>query len=101
MPDWRAQASCVGTDPEAFFAPLVSGEVKRTCEACPVLAECREWSLTFLPSTLAGYWGGTTQQQRRAIWRRRRQAGSYNEVQRNGGETPLEFGCSDLRTKRA
>jgi WhiB family redox-sensing transcriptional regulator len=54
MPDsWRDQGLCIDIDPEFFF-PVGDGpaareqaeEAKEVCQACPVLAQCREFELT-------------------------------------------------------
>lgn len=69
--DWRDQALCAQTDPEAFFpdrggSPL---EAKRICNRCEVTAECLFYSLT-VPPTPVGVWGGLTERERRRLKRR-------------------------------
>jgi WhiB family redox-sensing transcriptional regulator len=67
---WTSQASCIGTDPEAFF-PEDKGydytpEVKRICNNCPVKNECLSFAVRY---RVQGYWGGTTEQERRRLRR--------------------------------
>jgi WhiB family transcriptional regulator, redox-sensing transcriptional regulator len=71
-PSWHAEAACRGASPDVDFFPASSaeaGRAKKVCAGCPVLSECRQWSLE-QPSTLEGVWGGLTRQGR-ALLRRR------------------------------
>ncbi|MBU6146908.1 MAG: WhiB family transcriptional regulator [Actinomycetales bacterium] len=66
---WRAQALCAQTDPEAFF-PEKGGstrEAKRVCMACEVRAECLEYALTH--DERFGIWGGMSERERRRLRR--------------------------------
>ena len=67
---WTDQASCIGTDPEAFF-PEDRGsdyvpEVKRICKGCPVQSDCLSFAVRY---RVQGYWGGTTEQESRRLKR--------------------------------
>ncbi|MFF3846677.1 WhiB family transcriptional regulator [Streptomyces sp. NPDC002328] len=91
--DWRAQAACVGEDPEIFFplsdlaAPGTEATLAREiCGRCPVIVVCRAWALDHGEDD--GIWGATTAAQRRAI---RRAATEPIVVTRHpGGETEEE-----------
>jgi WhiB family transcriptional regulator, redox-sensing transcriptional regulator len=68
-PDWRDDAACLGTDPEAYF-PHGAGErpspaVRATCRDCPVREPCLETALAVRDTDDHGYWGGMTRMQRR------------------------------------
>lgn len=68
---WMAEGLCAQTDPDAFF-PGKGGswrEAKAVCAACPVLAECRDYSLEH--DERFGIWGGTSPRQRRVLLHRR------------------------------
>lgn len=67
-PDWTASALCAQTDPELWFPDKGgnSGRARAICSACPVKAECLEYSLEAHPAPV-GVWGGTTEKQRHAI----------------------------------
>ncbi|WP_372476614.1 WhiB family transcriptional regulator [Pseudonocardia terrae] len=68
--DWRAQAACVGEDPELFFpvveeGPLCEDQVtaaKKVCARCPVRDACLEWSTLYIHVGIAG---GLTAEERR------------------------------------
>lgn len=67
---WTEQASCIGTDTEAFF-PEDKGydyppEVRRICRGCDVVNECLSFAVRY---RVQGYWGGTTEQERRRLKR--------------------------------
>ncbi|WP_277754896.1 WhiB family transcriptional regulator [Pseudactinotalea terrae] len=67
--DWRDEAQCAQTDPEAFF-PDKGGstrEAKMVCATCPVLQECLEWAIQ--TGETFGVWGGLTERERRAYAR--------------------------------
>src|SRR5688572_11058062 len=60
---WIERAGCLEEDPELFFpvgigsaAREQEAEAKAVCLACPVRAECLEWSLSTFQD--AGVWGG-------------------------------------------
>jgi WhiB family redox-sensing transcriptional regulator len=84
---WLPDAGCIGEDPELFFpigtsppAAEQSARAKRICRACPVRAECLEWSLATYQD--AGVWGGLDEEERREIRRARRRAlGIRRELQ--------------------
>jgi hypothetical protein len=64
-----SQASCVGTDPEAFFKeggpPTTEHRLaKRVCMGCPEREPCLEWALRH---ELYGIWGGTSAPERKAM----------------------------------
>ena len=65
--EWRLDALCAETDPEAFF-PEKGGstrEAKRVCTGCEVRAECLEFALT--NDERFGIWGGLSERERRRI----------------------------------
>lgn len=86
--DWQLRGSCRGSDSAVFFHP--DGErgraraqremrAKAICQACPVLAECRQHAL--LVGEPYGIWGGLSESERDTILRmqtrtRRRRATS-------------------------
>lgn len=37
---WRAEAACIGEDPELFFDPRRLDSARRVCAGCPVRTEC-------------------------------------------------------------
>ena len=68
--EWRRDALCAETDPEAFF-PEKGGstrEAKRVCTGCSVRAECLEAALT--NDERFGIWGGLSERERRKLKRR-------------------------------
>ena len=74
---WLSDAACIGQDPELFFpigtsppAAEQTARAKSVCRACPVRAECLEWSLATYQD--AGVWGGLDEEERREIRRARR-----------------------------
>jgi WhiB family redox-sensing transcriptional regulator len=74
--DWRADASCAQTDPEAFF-PEKGGstrEARAVCARCPVTGQCLEWALAH--DERFGIWGGASVTERQAMRRARRLASS-------------------------
>ncbi|GAA4482617.1 WhiB family transcriptional regulator [Microbacterium panaciterrae] len=67
--DWRWDALCAETDPEAFF-PLKGGTTapaKAICARCTVAAECLAYAL--LHDERFGIWGGLSERQRRRMKR--------------------------------
>jgi WhiB family redox-sensing transcriptional regulator len=70
--EWRLDALCAETDPEAFF-PEKGGstrEAKRVCTGCSVRAECLEAALT--NDERFGIWGGLSERERRRLRLQRR-----------------------------
>ncbi|MDQ4090564.1 MAG: WhiB family transcriptional regulator [Actinomycetota bacterium] len=77
---WRAQARCLGSDPDLFFPlgntgkPLAQAEVaKRLCSGCEVRPVCLLYALE--TNQVTGVWGGTTEDERRALRRKWLRAG--------------------------
>ncbi|WP_336659049.1 WhiB family transcriptional regulator [Leucobacter sp. USHLN153] len=67
--EWRKDALCAQTDPEAFF-PEKGGstrEAKRICEGCEVRSECLEYALE--NDERFGIWGGLSERERRRMRR--------------------------------
>ena len=67
--DWKEQALCAETDPEAFF-PEKGGstrEAKRVCNGCPVRADCLAFALEH--DERFGIWGGLSERERRRLKR--------------------------------
>lgn len=71
--DWQLYGACRGKDSALFFHP--DGErgaarasreasAKAVCEACPVIAQCREHALRVREPY--GVWGGMTEDEREA-----------------------------------
>jgi len=72
--EWRQDALCAETDPEAFF-PEKGGstrEAKRVCAGCAVRAECLESALE--NDERFGIWGGLSERERRRLRVMRRDA---------------------------
>ena len=70
--EWRLDALCAETDPEAFF-PDKGGstrDAKRVCAGCPVRAECLEYALA--GDERFGIWGGLSERERRRVRLQRR-----------------------------
>jgi WhiB family transcriptional regulator, redox-sensing transcriptional regulator len=70
--EWRLDALCAETDPEAFF-PEKGGstrEAKRVCAGCPVRMECLETALA--NDERFGIWGGLSERERRRLRLQRR-----------------------------
>lgn len=72
---WEA-AACKGIFTDLFYlentaeAALITPTLRRICQGCPVLDECREYSVMH---ENAGFWGGLTMSERhrlRARWNR-------------------------------
>lgn len=70
-PRWQRHAACRGTDVAVFFPVrgASSSEARAICSSCPVLTDCRRWSLT--QPEPAGILGGYGGRQRRAARRAR------------------------------
>jgi len=73
--DWE-QASCRGVWTKMFFienkaeAAVMTPALRRLCRDCPILSECREYSVVHENN---GFWGGMTKDERqrlRAKWNR-------------------------------
>lgn len=65
--DWREEALCAQTDPEAFF-PEKGGstrEAKRICADCPVRSQCLAYALDH--DERHGIWGGFSERERRRL----------------------------------
>lgn len=70
---WRDDAACLTEDPDLFFPSGTTGDAvlvqnakaKRVCAHCPVVDDCREWSLRTMQQY--GVWGGLDENQRRRI----------------------------------
>lgn len=66
--EWMDKANCIGSDPEQFFTfgdntmyenkPML----KRICDNCDVIAECRDYSLRY---AVQGWWANTSEKIRR------------------------------------
>ena len=68
--EWRLDALCAETDPEAFF-PEKGGstrEAKKVCTGCEVRVECLEYALEH--DERFGIWGGLSERERRKLKRR-------------------------------
>jgi len=65
--DWRDDALCAQTDPEAFF-PEKGGSTrsaKKICSSCDVRDECLEYALE--NEERFGIWGGKSERERRKL----------------------------------
>jgi Transcription factor WhiB len=65
---WTRDAACANVDPELFFpanSRQPATEAKQVCAACPVQAECLEYSL--VNEEEFGIWGGLTEKERRQL----------------------------------
>lgn len=64
---WMDDAACTRTDPDSF-TPVTgppSSQVRRTCQGCPVRADCLAWALVH--DERYGVWGGLTYPERRRL----------------------------------
>jgi WhiB family transcriptional regulator, redox-sensing transcriptional regulator len=77
--DWQRHGSCRGMDSARFFHPDAErgqararrvAQAKEICNACPVIAACREHALTVIEPY--GIWGGLDEAERRAVYAQRR-----------------------------
>lgn len=72
--DWRDEAACAGTDPDAWFGDpdklkfKENSTIYRICNSCPVQAECLDWAVRH---EAHGYWAGTMPAERQWIRRQR------------------------------
>lgn len=80
-PDWQHEAACraAGVVVDWFFAdprkdPATVGLAKQVCAKCPVRAQCLEYALSGVSSSLYDYgiWAGTTPSERDRIKVRRK-----------------------------
>lgn len=65
--DWMQDALCAQTDPDAYF-PIKGGSnraAKAICARCPVIQECREYSLR--TRQRSGIWGGMGPKERARV----------------------------------
>ena len=72
---WQEQAACRGPLGSVFFPPPTSEKkrskmarehkAKAICRACPVMAECRDYSIAIREPH--GVWGGLSEQERRLL----------------------------------
>ncbi|KUI31715.1 WhiB family transcriptional regulator [Mycobacterium sp. GA-2829] len=71
---WQLAARCRDADHSLFFHPdgergharrLREQRAKQVCTSCPVLAQCRTYSLAF--EEPFGTWGGLTEDERSAL----------------------------------
>jgi WhiB family redox-sensing transcriptional regulator len=70
VPDWE-YAACRDYPDVNWFPDRYRGDwltPKRICLGCPILDDCRAWSLQ-QGRSLQGIWGGWTEEQRRAARR--------------------------------
>lgn len=74
--EWRDDALCAQTDPEAFFPKKggTTAEAERICSMCEVRAECLEYALVEGDEDLHGVWGGASHRERRRLRKLRRGA---------------------------
>ena len=76
---WQLSSACRGEDASYFFAPSYfekrrekdarEAVAKAICRRCPVLEECREYSLQVREAH--GIWGGLNEMERRHLLRQR------------------------------
>jgi len=66
---WRLDAVCRGADPNLFFPGRGESThiAKAMCRRCPVMLECRDYSLT-IPD-LRGVFGGLSEKERKLFRR--------------------------------
>jgi WhiB family transcriptional regulator, redox-sensing transcriptional regulator len=65
--EWREQALCAQTDPEAFFPEkgIPTQPAKRICLGCEVRPECLDYALD--TGQRHGVWGGLSERERRRL----------------------------------
>lgn len=68
--DWRDDASCAGTDPDAFFPEKGASNraAKKICGGCAV-AQCLAETLQYDTSHDIGVWAGMSAEERRLLRR--------------------------------
>lgn len=87
--DWRAQAKCLGEDPELFF-PISDNETakiaraKRVCGGCPVRERC------LASAAPVGIWGALTETERKDRVSAARRGRQERSCIRCGGLIPKE-----------
>lgn len=78
--DWTKRALCRQEDPEMFFPVgrsdsagyrATETEALKVCARCPVLTDCRAWTLR--TEQAYGVSGGMGEEERRAVFRSRRE----------------------------
>lgn len=70
-PEWKAQANCLGVDPDLFFPERGAStrEAKEVCRGCVVREDCLEYALS--NGEKFGIWGGLSERERRRVRRAR------------------------------
>lgn len=70
--NWRDDAACLGTDPEAFFPGkhIGAGPAREICKRCPVRSECLNTAIA--NDEGFGIFGGLNRNERKALQRRRK-----------------------------
>ena len=67
-PQYTGREPCRSTDPDAFYPdkhlPTLYVHLKRICDPCEMLIQCREYAIA---SEDLGYWGGLGPGERRRI----------------------------------
>lgn len=76
MSDWRDDAACRDTDPDAFYpdAGKSGTYALMICRRCPVRTECLAEALDL--GDQFGIWGGLSVAERKNLRRRERRSGS-------------------------
>lgn len=81
--EWMADAACVGTDPDAFFAATKYPKAAvRTCLGCPVAEACLAAALVY--GDTHGLRGGTVPRHRRRLAARLRAGDTLGHVVTDG-----------------
>ena len=79
--EWQLQGACRGADSSLFFhtdnergsaRDRREARAKEICQACPVLAQCRQHALSVQEPY--GIWGGLGEIERRQLFLRQRRA---------------------------
>lgn len=95
--DWQLDALCRGMTVTLFFHPWGErGEsraardeaAKSICEACPVIAECRQHALTVAEPY--GVWGGLTEEDRLVLLNKRTRHARKSGKRRAGSRKPAQ-----------
>lgn len=65
--DWRDDALCTQTDPDAFFPETgeTASPAKKVCDSCKVAEQCLEYALA--NDEAFGVWGGLSAKERRRL----------------------------------
>lgn len=72
--DWAERAACRGMDTARFFPSReepIEPELRALCRACPVLRDCRAYSLRW---PVHGFWAGLSEQARERQRQKNRKA---------------------------